>query len=183
MFYVVKKAYMANYKLGFDLRFYKSYQGFSGSRSGAAIFKPENKTSERFSKLSSVVFHESDLVSQITLVFNDSAASEFAAVKARVFKDSNLIEFDVTVGPLAKAQHGKEVIVVFWAPSINNKGEFFTDSNGLQMEARRVNYRPTWHYTPASHQNISVNYYPVTSAIAVRDNATAHQMTVMTTRT
>ena len=40
-----------------------------------------------------------------------------------------------------------------------------------------------WHYTPASHQNISVNYYQVTSATAVRDSTTEHQMTVMTTRT
>jgi len=183
MFYVVKKAYMDNFKLGFDLRYYKSYQGFSGSRSGAAIFKPENKTSERFGKLTSVVFHVSDLLSQVTLIYNDTKTNEYAAVKARVFKDSNLIEFDVTIGPLSKAQHGKEVVVVFWSPNINNKDEFFTDSNGLQMETRNVNYRPTWNFKPQSHQNISVNYYPVTSAIVIKNQVTSYQMTVMTTRT
>jgi lysosomal alpha-mannosidase len=51
------------------------------------------------------------------------------------------------------------------------------------METRILNYRPTWHFKPSSHQNISLNYYPVTSAIAVRDRETANQLTVMTTRT
>lgn len=51
------------------------------------------------------------------------------------------------------------------------------------MEARILNYRPTWHFKPTSHSNVSHNYYPVTSAIAIRDKSTPNQMTIMTTRT
>jgi hypothetical protein len=39
---------------------------------------------------------------------------------------------------------GQEVTVNFIAPEIDNKDVFYTDSNGLAMQERRLNYRPTW---------------------------------------
>lgn len=72
MFLVQKKNYINNYQIGVDLRYYKSYQGFSGSRSGAAIFKAQDKETERFSKVSQVFYHISEIVSQITIIYNDT---------------------------------------------------------------------------------------------------------------
>ena len=40
IFVIQKKNYITNYHIGFDLRYYNSYSGFKGSRSGAAIFRP-----------------------------------------------------------------------------------------------------------------------------------------------
>jgi len=57
---------------------------------------------------------------------------------------------------------------------------FWTDSNGLEMQKRILNYRPTWDYS--GEQNISSNYYPVSSAIVMRDSNTKRQVTVLNER-
>ena len=43
-----------------------------------------------------------------------------------------------------------------------------------------MNYRPSWNWS--GDQNISSNYYPVNSAIAMRDSSTSRQATVMNER-
>jgi hypothetical protein len=48
------------------------------------------------------------------------------------------------------------------------------------MQKRILNYRPTWDLELTAKQNITANYYPVNSAIAIRDDD--WQMTVMNTR-
>jgi hypothetical protein len=45
---------------------------------------------------------------------------------------------------------------------------FWTDSNGLEMQKRIINYRETFKYH--GDQNVSSNYYPVNSAIVLRSN-------------
>jgi hypothetical protein len=66
------------------------------------------------------------------------------------------------------------------------KGEFFTDSNGLEMQRRLVG----WSSWDAKQTNFSLqsavprNYYPVASAISMRDhNGSNVQVTVMNDRT
>ena len=66
---------------------------------------------------------------------------------------------------------GHEVTVNFFSPDIDNLDTFYTDANGLEMQTRKINYRPTWDLTLPTNQNISANYYPVSSAIAIRDEA------------
>lgn len=55
----------------------------------------------------------------------------------------------------------------------NPKGTFWTDSNDLAMQKREiVNYNTTFQYLTKQsidYKNISRNYYPVDSAIAMRD--------------
>ena len=75
---------------------------------------------------------------------------------------------------------GHEVTVNFLAPEIDNTGVFYTDANGLAMQKQVLNYRPTWDLDLTANQNITANYYPVGSAIAIRDDS--WQMTVMNTR-
>ena len=43
---------------------------------------------------------------------------------------------------------------------------FYTDSNGLEMQTRIQDQRPNFNLSTV--QNISSNYYPVNSAIAMR---------------
>jgi hypothetical protein len=75
---------------------------------------------------------------------------------------------------------GHEVTVNFIAPEIDNDSTFYTDSSGLAMQKRKLNYRPTWDLNLAAGQNNTANYYPVGSAIAIRDEN--WQLTVMNTR-
>jgi hypothetical protein len=61
-------------------------------------------------------------------------------------------------------------------------GKFWTDSNSLMMQERELNKRKDFKMVDLS-SNISSNYYPVTSAIAMRDaNGTDKQVTIMTER-
>jgi lysosomal alpha-mannosidase len=76
---------------------------------------------------------------------------------------------------------GHEVTVNFYAPNIDNAGVFYTDSNGLEMQTRVINYRPTWDLTiKEGGLNVTANYYPVQTAIAIQDNNI--QMVVMNDR-
>ena len=50
---------------------------------------------------------------------------------------------------------------------IDNGETFYTDSNGLEMQKRKLNERPD--YTLSTNMTVSSNYYPINSAIALRD--------------
>ena len=71
---------------------------------------------------------------------------------------------------IALSEGGREVTVNFKAFAVQSaEGVFFTDSAGLEMQRRQLNYRPTWKLNAT--QPVAGNYYPVNSAIAVRDEA------------
>lgn len=63
---------------------------------------------------------------------------------------------------------------------MNNDNTFYTDSNGLEMQKRILNYRPTWDLI--TEEAVSANYYPVNQAIAIRDSDSSLQLTVMNDR-
>ena len=63
---------------------------------------------------------------------------------------------------------------------MSNGQIFYTDSNGLEMQKRVLNERPDYNLT--TDLKVAPNYYPVTSAIAIRDVETSVQMTVMNDR-
>jgi lysosomal alpha-mannosidase len=71
------------------------------------------------------------------------------------------------LGPIPNSGQGQEVTINFWTPDVDNKDTFYTDSNGLEMQKRVLNYRPTWNFT--SKLNVTQNYYPINSAIAIKD--------------
>lgn len=50
---------------------------------------------------------------------------------------------------------------------INNGKTFYTDSNGLELQKRVVNYRPTWNLTV--FEQAAGNYYPVNGVIMIKD--------------
>jgi hypothetical protein len=60
---------------------------------------------------------------------------------------------------------GFEVIAKFKVEDFFNNQTFYTDSNGMEMQERKLNYRPTWDFINTnladSNQNITGNYYPV----------------------
>jgi len=75
-------------------------------------------------------------------------------------------------------------LIVNWKmyDGFDANGKFWTDSNSLMMMERELNTRKEYQMKDHS-SNISSNYYPVTSAIAMRDdNGTNRQVTIMTER-
>ena len=176
---------MNSYHIAFDLRYYPAYQGFEGSRAGASVFRPAQGESLRYSNLSQLLVQKSDLVSQLTLIFQNEK-NESAVVKARMTFDSPLIEWEVNTEavPVADGQ-GKEVTVNFRGVDMDGLDTFYTDQSGLEMATRTLGVRWNNYHEPKSHHNISVNMYPITSAIAIKDLADerAEQMTIMVDRT
>ena len=64
---------------------------------------------------------------------------------------------------------GREVVAKWNFDGISNQGTFYTDSNGLEMQKRMVDYRPD--FTLDTKMKVNDNYYPINSAIAIRDEA------------
>lgn len=68
---------------------------------------------------------------------------------------------------------GHEVTVNFFDYDLENGGVFYTDSNGLEMQPRILNYRPTWDLQLLNGGlNVTANFYPVTAGIAIQDAET-----------
>jgi hypothetical protein len=78
---------------------------------------------------------------------------------------------------------GYEMTANFYAYNISNDGVFYTDSNGLEMQTRKLNFRPSWDLkVKDGGLNITANYYPVQTAVAIVDEVTNMRMVVMNDR-
>ncbi len=121
---------------------------------------------------------------QIVITFTGTAKDQGDAVVTVTIDDLPVLKFDVLLFGLPnQATVGHEVTVNFYAPNIDNSGVFYTDSNGLEMQKRVLNYRPTWDLTITSGGlNVTANYYPIQTAIAIQDVVTNMHMVVMNDR-
>jgi len=107
---------------------------------------------------------------------SDPEATDAMLAIVHVSLDSEIpvIRVDVDLGSLPELHvDGYEVVVEFYAEKFNNEGVFFTDSNGLEMQKRVLNFRPTWDLVNTNYkdslENITGNYYPINSALSLRD--------------
>jgi len=94
-------------------------------------------------------------------------------VLVSVDQDTQAIKFVVDIDSLPKVDlDGYEVVAEFSVRDFHNNKTFYTDSNGLEMQKRILNYRPTWdiqsNYND-SFENITANFYPINSAISMQD--------------
>lgn len=115
------------------------------------------------------------------MYFNNLTNKEQAVVNVRFSPKyfEELIEFEVKMNEihLDKILNGKDVVVNWrFLNGYNNNGRFWTDSNALSMQERIFNHRGSFDFmsrdTPVYDKtkfNVSENYYPVDSAIAMRD--------------
>jgi lysosomal alpha-mannosidase len=103
-----------------------------------------------------------------------------AIVKIRYYDESVASEWEVYLSGLPNDNQGREVTVNWLSSDIKNNGTFYTDSNGLEMQQRILNFRPSFNFS--SFEQVSGNYYPVNSAIAIVDPAARLQMTVLNDR-
>jgi lysosomal alpha-mannosidase len=95
-----------------------------------------------------------------------------AIVHVSIDKNTDSIKFEVDIDSLPDIMFdGYEVIAKWHVENFNNNNTFYTDSNGLEMQKRILNYRPTWdiqqNYND-SNENITANYYPIQQAISMK---------------
>lgn len=111
---------------------------------------------------------------------------------------SEFIKFDVVMNeiPIAKMvgeildseyaamsehERGKDVVMNWeFLDGFNTDHNMWIDFNGLDMQQKRLWERKEFKYNKT--ENIASNFYPVTSAIAIRDKNSSKQVTVMTDR-
>lgn len=79
----------------------------------------------------------------------------------------------ITFSPFSSRRDGigKEVVSRFRVPFYKNNQTFYTDSNGREMLKRVLNYRPSFELKE-NVENVSGNYYPITSRITLTDKIT-----------
>lgn len=74
---------------------------------------------------------------------------------------------------------GKEIVTRYHS-NLNSSGEFYTDSNGREMLKRKRDYRPTWNVE--LEEQVSGNYYPITSKISLKDEENQLKLSLLTDR-
>ena len=82
----------------------------------------------------------------------------------------NFVKFDVSINdvPIELDRSGKDIVVDwFLMDDFDTNNTFWVDSNGLEMVNKELYQRKGYNYS--ANGTIAGNYYPVTSAIAVRD--------------
>jgi hypothetical protein len=117
----------------------------------------------------------------MTITFTGTNNQQGDAVVTIIIDDMGVVKYDVVMFGLPAAPSfnpkGHEVIVVFESSSIKNNQTFYTDSNGLGMQERILNYQASYNYTIMYNLNSTV-----VSAIAIRDTEAKTQMTIMNDR-
>jgi hypothetical protein len=93
-----------------------------------------------------------------------------AAARITLSDQSDFLKFEVTINDLAVAldKSGKDIVVDWYMLDQFDSGKrFWADSNGLEMVPQQLFKHRDYNYT--SNNTVSANFYPVTSAIAIRD--------------
>jgi hypothetical protein len=96
-----------------------------------------------------------------------------AIVNVMIDEELRSIKFDVDLDSLPVLEYdGYEVVAQWKVDNFDNNQTFYTDSNGLDMQKRILNYRPTWNFSESladSNENITSNFYPINAAITMMD--------------
>eukprot|EP01063_Lacrimia_lanifica_P011272 TRINITY_DN1808_c0_g1_i8.p1 TRINITY_DN1808_c0_g1~~TRINITY_DN1808_c0_g1_i8.p1 ORF type:complete len:1110 (+),score=493.11 TRINITY_DN1808_c0_g1_i8:91-3420(+) len=183
-----------------DVAWYKASEGgnttgpgvspeheYSWQRSGAYVFRPNSSKTEYPGPAQTPVLKltEGGVVQEVTQTWSD-----WAQVVYRLHAGKGFVEVEWTVGPIPmdnpwlagweKHNWGKEVIVRY-STDIKSDGTFYTDSNGLEMIKRQYNKRgPSYPAVYNITEPVAGNYYPITSMLAVQDEAADAQLAVLT---
>ena len=147
---------------------YRSNTGdnLSKQASGVHIFRPESNTAEEIGTPVLTNHISNDQFTEIWQTYND-----WINLVTRVFVDKPYIEVEWVVGPLPSDQ-GREVILRYETSLTTNK-RFYTDSNGREMIQRKLKEK---------EEQVSGNYYPVTTRTVLLDEERGMQLTVLTDR-
>mgnify|MGYP000849733300 FL=1 len=160
-----------------DYRYYVSYYAPNEQVSGAYIFRPAENSSLEYSKIKGISVQRGDQVIEVKI------ERELVITRLRFYKNqlSQTIEiqsFLLSV-PIADGL-GKEITLNIENTGIRNRGVFYTDANGLEMQKRVLNYRPT--YPVDILEPVAGNYYPINSAIYIEDAENQQRVTLMNDR-
>lgn len=168
-----------NMRLTQSFHYYEGMEGnneeFKNRSSGAYIFRPRSMFVKNFITPNTYKVYKGPLVEEIHQYVNN-----WVSQVIRVYNGMDYVEFDWLVGPIPiKDMIGKEIITRYYS-NLNSSGEFYTDSNGREMLKRKRDYRPTWKVK--LQEEVSGNYYPITSKISLKDEERRLKLSLLTDR-
>jgi hypothetical protein len=67
------------------------------------------------------------------MIFVEPLLNTKVSVRARGLKNMSYTDWDVLLYGIPLSDKGKEVVVTWFTPNIDNNETFYTDSNGLEM--------------------------------------------------
>jgi len=113
----------------------------------------------------------------MVLIFEDKFetfnSTEYGRATARISMNDfeDFVKFEVITNeiPVAANMTSGKDIIVDWGllNDFDTGGKLFVDTNGLQMNNKELLHRREFTYN--TNNTIAANYYPITSAIMVRD--------------
>jgi len=165
----------------FNLKYWPSYVQLDNCQnSGAYDFRPIDNLFEPlpYSHLNKVIYSKGKISEKFILFFSKTnkrtkKEEKKAIVHVTLDQELKVAKFDVDLDTTPGGHlDGYEVVAQFKAHDFDNNATFYTDSNGLEMQKRILNYRSYYDVTEMyyAHQNITANYYPVNSAISLKDS-------------
>lgn len=177
----------------FSMKYYQSYAFMEDDammNSGAYAFHPMEGQLHPYpyGDVQEVNITQGNYTQEMIITFgkclyNEKEMSMKSQVHISIDKELALIKIDVDLEslPMQEVQNGYEVVPNFHVNNFENNKVFYTDSNGLEMQKRILNYRPTWVWDVTA-QPVSQNYYPINSAMSLKDPSSHRQFTVMNDR-
>ncbi|EGC32455.1 hypothetical protein DICPUDRAFT_49593 [Dictyostelium purpureum] len=144
--------------------------------SGAYIFRPNEDYAFKYNNITPIVtVAQGPISSSIRIFWSDIMVQTF-----RLYTESEHLEVEEIIGPIDISDNlGKEVVSRY-TTDLSTDNTWYSDSNGMEMQKRITNYRPSWNYTVV--QPTSGNYVPVNAITYIQDTSKNLQFTVLTDR-
>jgi hypothetical protein len=162
----------------FSMKYWESYSHSLDTgafmNSGAYIFHPMEGQLHPFpyGDVKEVGITQGDNTQEMDISFgkflyHEKNESMKSSIRVSLDKDLPLIKIDVDLDslPFQEIFNGYEVVPNFHIANFDQEKTFYTDSNGLEMQKRVQDYRPTWELKTS--QKVTSNYYPINSAISI----------------
>jgi hypothetical protein len=140
------------YKITFDImNYFAKIVDDIGHTSGAYLFVPSDflQESVRYTSFRNITTYNGGFVQEMFLTFTSDSIyrNATAYVRVRYYDESYGSEWEVYLSGLPNDNIGREVTVNWKALNFDNNKTFYTDSNGLEMQQRILNYRPSFNFS------------------------------------
>ena len=144
-------------------KYYDAYQEDEGQRSGAYIFR----TAQPHSETKSYAFWHWGTEFRGNYVGILWLHSKNVDMLSTGWIGSEFMEITTRLSGIELSEQGKEVVIQLQIRSIQNNQTFYTDSMGMEMQERWLNFRPTWDLEV--NEPIAGNFYPVNHAMMIKN--------------
>ncbi|KAN0052802.1 hypothetical protein ACTA71_006909 [Dictyostelium dimigraforme] len=148
----------------------------SSQCSGAYIFRPIEDYAYPYNNATPTVsIIRGEISSSIRRFWSDQMVQTF-----RLYSNVDHLEVEEIIGPIDISDGIGKEIVSRYTTTLVTDNTWYSDSQGMEMQKRITNYRPSWNLTVV--QPTSGNYVPVNAIAYIQDITQQLQFTVVTDR-